>query len=567
MTLVRKPGAPGSPLAPFMTSAASALPAPTGSTPSLAPATTPEKPKRGLIDTPSSPLPAMPTLAATAVSAERVGQPFTSFMKVETYDVAISRPGGVETVRVSALRGPGDNCTMVVPMVLDGDGRPRITVKGGSTRAAMELRKPGQYVMPGMVGGRWDKDVGADPAGIAKKIGIAELAEEIGAKAVKGGAFVLGDQLVPTMPTLSTEADLAVGVLAVVKDDAVIAGDGSGMELVGLMKPVTLSVKDALHAARSGEIGEGARFEAYTRRFLDKMGFIPELDAYVHDLPPAIRKAFDQHGTLGLGAALDPRALAGADGHEDDGGIAHAAPAGGVKPVANAAKVSTVQFVSVNAVPIEGAGATMLDAKTDHAVATPDGLQLIGKVHPNQIFHTDHDVAKVVTWFADPLHGPMVKLQATERPVLAAKGELMAKAEGAYPHENRALVRRDVGEVRVELPLGGDLSPAEIMAKAKTIDTSALADAAVGKGAVRLGAPTFASPGQSDFMHHFYARPLGAAPEDRAGFVTLSEALRIVRGGEGEAATEALLLRLADAVGWVPSLGMSTERAQKLAGL
>lgn len=563
MTLVRKPGASGASLASLTTSVVGSPPPPVGPAASPVLASTPEKPKKGLIDTPSSPLPAP---VATAVSAERVGQPFTSFMKVETFDVAISRPGGVETVRVSALRGPGDNCTMVVPMVLDGDGRPRITVKGGSTRAAMELRKPGQYVMPGMVGGRWDKDVGADPAGIAKKIGIAELAEEIGAKAVKGGAFVLGDQLVPTMPTLSTEADLAVGVLAVVKDDAVIAGDGSGMELVGLMKPVTLSVKDALHAARSGEIGEGARFEAYTRRFLDKMGFIPELDAYVHDMPPALRKAFDQHGTLGLGAALDPRALAGADGHEDDGGIAHTAPAGGVKPVANAAQVSTVQFVSVNAVPIEGAGATMLDAKTDHAVATPEGLQLIGKVHPNQIFHTDHDVAKVVTWFADALRGPMVKLEATERPVLAAKGAVMAKAEGAYPHENRALVRRDVGEVRVELPLGGELTPAEIMAKAKTIDTSALADAAVGGGAVRLGAPTFASPGQSDFMHHFYARPLHVPPEDRAGFVPLSEALRIVRSGEGEAATEALLLRLADAVGWAPSLGMTTERARKLAG-
>lgn len=527
----------------------------------------PEKPKKGLIDAPTSPLPAVTAPVASALSATKVASPFTSFMKVETYDVEVQRASGTETVRVSALRGPGDNSTMVVPVVLDADGRPRITVKGGSTRAAMELRKPGQYVMPGMVGGRWDKNVGADPAGIAKKIGIAELAEEIGAQAVKGGAFVLGEQLTATMPTLSTEADLAVGVLAVVKDDAVIAGDGSGMELVGLMKPVTLSVSEALGAARNGEIGEGARFEAYTRRFLDKMGFIPELDAYVHDLPPALKKAFEQNGTLGLGAAFDPRALAMDGGHEDSGGLAHEAPAGGVKAAANAAAVSTVHFVSNNPVVIEGAGAVMFDAKTDHVAQTPSGPALIGKPHPNQILHSDHDVAKVVTWFDDPLRGPMVQLQAVERPIMAAKGIVLGSGEGAYPHENRALVRRDVGEVKVQLPLGAELSPEQIIAAAKGLDTNAVADAAVGPGAVRLGAPAFASPGQSDLMHHFYGRALPAAPSDTSGFVTLAEAIRIVRGGEGEAATEALLLRLADAAGWAPSLGMTVARAQKLAGV
>ena len=111
------------------------------------------KPKKGLISSPDSPLTTTKTPSATAVSATKVGAPFTSFMKVETYDVEIQRSGKSETVRVSTLRGPGDNSTMVVPVLLDENGKPRITVKGGSTRAAMELRKPGQYVSPGMVGG------------------------------------------------------------------------------------------------------------------------------------------------------------------------------------------------------------------------------------------------------------------------------------------------------------------------------------------------------------------------------------------------------------------------------
>jgi len=521
------------------------------------------KPKKGLISSPDSPLTTTKPPSATAVSATKVGAPFTSFMKVETYDVEIQRSGKSETVRVSTLRGPGDNSTMVVPVLLDENGKPRIIVKGGSTRAAMELRKPGQYVSPGMVGGRWDKNIGADPVAIAKKIGIAELAEEIGARAVKGGAFVLGDQLTPTMPTASTEADLAVGVLAVLKDGAVITGDGSGMELIGLMKPITLSVQDALSAAHKGEMGEGARFEIYTRRFLDKMGFIPELDCYVHDLPPALKKAF---GTLGLGEPVDPRQLAKADGHEDVSDLLHddGKPP---KVVKNAADVSTVQFVSVNAVPVEGAG-VMFDAKTDHAVVAKDGsIAGVGKVHPNQIFHTNYDVAKIVEHYEDPLLGPMVKLENIERPILAAKAILSEGLEGTYPHENKALVRRDVGEVRVELPFTDDMSPEQLIAKAKTIDTNALADAAVGEGAHRLGAPSFASPGQSDLMHHFYSKPLFEAPLDTTGFVPLSEAIRIVRGGEGEAATEALLMRLADEMKWIPSLGMSIAKAEKLAGI
>jgi hypothetical protein len=107
MTLVRKPGVPGVPLAPLEASTAGGTAAPPGPASPRPLALAPERPKKGLIDAPSSPLPAPAAAVATAMSAERVGQPFTSFMKVETYDVAISRPSGVETVRVSALRGPG----------------------------------------------------------------------------------------------------------------------------------------------------------------------------------------------------------------------------------------------------------------------------------------------------------------------------------------------------------------------------------------------------------------------------------------------------------------------------
>jgi hypothetical protein len=458
--------------------------------------------------------------------------------------------------------------------LLDAQGQPNLLIKGGNTRAAHTMRGRA-YVSGGMIGGRWDVNIGADPAGIAKKVGIAEVAEEVGAQVLKGGAFSLGEKLVPTMPSASTEADLPVGVIAKLDAGTSITGDGSGMELVGLMKQLVLPADQALAASRKGEISEGGRFEAYTRRFLDKLGYVPELGAYVFDLPPSLRAAFKQNGTLGLGAPVDPRKLSVEGGHESAADISHA-PSGAPAPVANAAAVNGVKFLETQAVQVPDFG-VMFDAKTDHAVLDSSGqTTLIGKVHPNQILHLDHDLAKLAIYYQDPMQGPMVRFEDVERPIMAAKGTVLAD-EIAYKNENYALVRKDLAEVKVALPLPTTLSPDELQAKAKDLDTSLLAakqaklalkERGIDAELTKLGSPVFASPGQSDLQFHFLAAELQAPPADKRGFIPLSEALRLVRTeGQGDAGTEAALLRLADALGWVPSLGMSAQRAKKLAGL
>lgn len=551
-----------------------AEPRPSGKGQSVAPElSNPLLPPPGLLAVPEAP-------AAAAVSSVKVlgghkNPPhFAAFMRVENLSLEIERQGQVSQVQVPALCGMGHNCTMVTAVLLDAEGHPNLLIKGGNTRAAHTMRGRA-YVSGGMIGGRWDLNVGADPAGIAKKVGIAEVAEEVGARVLKGGAFSLGEKLVPTMPTASTEADLPVGVIARLDPGATITGDGGGMELVGLMKQLVMPVGDALAASRQGEISEGGRFEAYTRRFLDKLGYLPELGAYVFDLPPALQKAFEQHGTLGLGKPVDPRGLDADAGHESAADISHA-PTAAPKPVTNAAQVNGVAFVETNAVPIPGFG-VMYDAKTDHAVLGADGqANLIGKVHPNQVLHVDHDLAKVAVYYLDPLRGPMVKLEPLERPVMAAKGTALA-GEIAYENENYALVRDDLVEVKVQLPLPIDLSPSELQQASKALDipklahdgvTQALSSRGVKADLAALGAPVFASPGQSDLQFHFFAARLSSPPPAAQGFVTLGEALRKVRTeGVGDAGTEAALLRLADAIGWVPSLGMSVERARKLAGL
>lgn len=531
------------------------------------------KPPQGLISVPEAPLGSKP-LPAKVVGGHKSEPHFAAFMRVENLSLEIERQGQVSQVEVPALCGKGHNCTMVTAVLLDAEGRPNLLIKGGNTRAAHTMRgRP--YVSGGMIGGRWDLNVGADPAGIAKKVGIAEVAEEVGAQVLKGGAFSLGEKLVPTMPSASTEADLPVGVIARLDSGVSITGDGSGMELVGLMKQVVIPAEEALSASRQGEISEGGRFEAYTRRFLDKLGYIPELGAYVHDLPAALKTAFKQHGTLGLGAAVDPRKMDVDAGHESAADISHA-PAGAPKPVAHAAQVNGVSFVETNAVEISGFG-VMYDAKTDHAVVGADGkAKLIGKVHPNQVLHVDHDLAKVAVYYVDPLRGPMVRMEPIERPVMAAKGTALAD-EIAYKNENYALVRDDLWELKIPLPLPITLSPAELQAKSAALDIPKLAaDGVLQAVAERgldaqvrtLGSAVFASPGQSDLQFHFLAAELSAPPKNTDGFMPLADALRAVRTeGAGDAGTEAALLRLADSLGWIPSLGMSALRAKKLAGL
>lgn len=525
----------------------------------------------GLIYTPPPAALVVPP-GAKVIAGHKNAPHFAAFMRVENLSLEIERQGQVSQVQVPALCGMGHNCTMVTAVLLDAEGRPNLLIKGGNTRAAHTMRGRA-YVSGGMIGGRWDLNVGADPAGIAKKVGIAEVAEEVGARVLKGGAFSLGERLVPTMPSASTEADLPVGVIARLDPAATITGDGSGMELVGLMKQVVIPVGEALAASRQGEISEGGRFEAYTRRFLDKLGYIPELDAYVHDLPPALQKAFQQHGTLGLGAAVDPRKLDVEAGHESAADISHA-PTGAAKPLAQASQVNGVSFVETNAVQIPGFG-VMYDAKTDHAVIGEDGqASLIGKVHPNQVLHVDHDLAKVAVYYLDPLRGPMVKLEPIERPVMAAKGTALAD-QIAYKNENYALVRDDLVEVKVPLPLPITLSPSELQQASAQLDIPKIAQDGVSQALSArgvkaelstLGSPVFASPGQSDLQFHFFAARLSSPPSAGEHFLPLGEALRAVRTeGVGDAGTEAALLRLADALGWVPSLGMTLKRARKLA--
>ena len=508
--------------------------------------------RKGLIDVPPSP----PKKPATAVAARLVAAPFDSFMKLRRFEVDVARPGvaKVETVTLDVLSGPGHNCSMAAALVLDGKGRPSVVLKAGDTRAARTLRGE-PYVKIGMIGGRWDK-VGAD----AKKIGLDEIAEEIGAELIQGGYLPLGDKLVPTMPGESTEADRYFAALVRIPENGgAVDGDGGGMEVPGLMKPVTMPVAEALAAMDDGRVGEGARARVAYARAFDAIGWIPQLASYVHDLPGSLKKRFD---TLGLAPAIDPRHLpteiqaadpaAQAQGH---GG----APGQGIDP--HAGQIDAVAFTAEQRLELPG-GAAMIDAKTVHVAHDGGVVHQVGKPFQNQILHLPYDRAKLAVYYLDPVQGPMVRMDQVERPVLAVKG-LALDGERSYKLENTELVRRDVPELQIQLE-GAQAGAA--LAAVLTGVKAGLTAAGITGAPVPLGAPVDASPGQTDLRYHFYGVTVAVPAEaaERARFVPLSDAIALCRQGEGDAATEALLLRLADAAGWVPSLRMSLATAEKL---
>src|SRR5207244_4059853 len=114
----------------------------------------------------------------------------------------------------------------------------------------------------------------------------------------------------PTMPvtdgngdTASSESDrYFLGVLS--NEDGRVVGDGAGLEVAALMKPVDLSIAEALQRIDSGAIRENARARVALGRGLDKIGFVPQLNAWVRDLPKGLRERFDN---LGLEETYDPR--------------------------------------------------------------------------------------------------------------------------------------------------------------------------------------------------------------------------------------------------------------------
>ena len=180
-----------------------------------------------------------------------------------------------------------------------------------------------------------------------------------------------------------------------------------------------------------------------------------------------------------------------------------------------------------------GTDSRLVDASAKHAVNKNGVITELDGEFPSQYLKLAYDRAKVADYYLDSEAGPMIRLKSDARPALA------------FAPDAPKVIRKDVTDV----PISREESP----------------ESQLPKGVRKLGQPTGASPGQSDLYYHFYARE-SERPENpqQAGYVPLSDAIKMCRTGDGDAHTEALCERLADDLEWIPNLNMSVESARSL---
>lgn len=461
------------------------------------------------------PVQTAPTTVPEVRSATLISTPFSKFLKYRHFELEVQRNGKTEKLDVPLVNGPGHDVAAVASFVLDGDGQPHVLMKSGDTRIARVLRGD-DYVKIGSVAGRLDK-VGAD----FKKIGIAELTEEVGGEVVNHSLRRLGDPLSPTMPNESVESDASF--MALVRLAGKPTGDGGGMELTGLIGPLFLSPQEAWQKIDSGEVSDAGRVQMTFGRAFDAMGYCRELGVFVQD-HPRLAERFD---SLGLGPAVDPRGQAPPSEIPPNPEPDHS-----LESQVNNGIYTECQTVDL------GNGVAMLDGKTVHAVAgTP-----VGAAFPNQLLTLKYDRAKVLQFVQTP-EGPLVKMALSERPALALRA-LALKEECTEPGSPSDWLRRDVDDVKVD----------------RNRPVTEQIQQRYGEEAVQLGSPTTASSGQCDLKYSYVAVP-GRGGED---YMPLASALRACRDGQGDAQTEAALLRLAEHLHWIPELNLSVEDARKL---
>jgi hypothetical protein len=338
----------------------------------------------------------------------------------------------------------------------------------------------------------------------AVKIALGELAEEVGGEVVPGTFQPLGAALSPTMALESTECDSYF--LALVKLAGAPTGDGGSMEVTDLIGPKFLSPQQLLQACRQGGVSDASRAETMYTRSFDRIGYLPQLDLFVQDHP----RLEARFRTLGLGDVLDLRS-------EQKSTIPQDIPA-------PPSKINDVVVAERDVIVIDDE-TRMMDAKTQHAIRSVSLVEAQGKPFPNQYLQLDYDRVKLVTFVEDPERGPLVRLSSQARPCLA------------FAPESPTVVRMDVEDLRIPR------------------DRSGL------PGAEPLGSPCGASAGQSDLYYHFGAR---RSQDSDGSYLPLARAITLCREGHGDAQTEALLVRLADELGWIPNLGMSVKEAKAL---
>lgn len=130
------------------------------------------------------------------------------------------------------------------------------------------------------------------PEGVRQR-GAIEAKEEAGYDVDMSKVQPLGDDGFFPSPGVTDEKVYLLAAEIDPETRGHAAGDGSIQEQGTRM--VTRELREAIRACRAGEVAD-AKTELALLRLADLLGYLPQLDCFVDDLPPGLREKYDRLG-------------------------------------------------------------------------------------------------------------------------------------------------------------------------------------------------------------------------------------------------------------------------------
>jgi ADP-ribose pyrophosphatase len=207
------------------------------------------------------------------------------------------------------LSRPGSDAVVAALYEIDGRRRVHVLLRD-MPRAPIYLRKHKRFVHPDprtyvtlceLVAGVVEASDERGAAGLCQRAAV-ETEEETGLE-VSPEAFRLVGGETFASPGMSDEKLYFCAAAADVAEARAGPGDGSVMEEgAGI---VLLELGEAIAACRAGDIPD-MKTELGLLRLADHLGYVPQLDCFVDELPPALRERYRR-----LGVAAAPGAPGG----------------------------------------------------------------------------------------------------------------------------------------------------------------------------------------------------------------------------------------------------------------
>ncbi len=194
---------------------------------------------------------------------------------------------------------PGSDAVVAILYEIDDERRIRVLLRE-NPRVPLYLRREKDFVHPDprpydsiveVVAGLVEPEDGSGIAGMQRRAAI-EAEEEVGLRLDAGSFRVVGDEAFASPGTTDEKVYYCAGP-AKLSNAKLGPGDGGAMEEHAEL--VVHRLRDAIRLCREGAIPD-MKTEVALLRLADHLGYIPQLDRFVDELPAELRSAYDNLG-------------------------------------------------------------------------------------------------------------------------------------------------------------------------------------------------------------------------------------------------------------------------------